>query len=219
MAKRRGVKGAAAAAKAAPRDRVVRMERRPAGEVQEHPLNWRVHGKDQTAVLGDLMGEIGYTTPVNCYVPRAGDRLVDEGVLVNGTLRKLTAGVPCMYDGHLRRTSVPADFEIPCNVTDLTEEEALKALATADPVSAMAAQDDHKLMEVLSQIDSESAAIQKMLADLVDVPEGGGDEDNSGGGEQPGSFQILVTCSGEEQQRELIEEFLGRGVEHKALLA
>jgi hypothetical protein len=192
------------------RDRVVELRKCKPSEVQDHPMNWRVHEAAQHSAMRDLFREVGYVKPVDVYIPQPGDPLVVAG--------KLKPLVPCLMDGHLRKADVPEDFELSLNVTDLNEAEALKYLATCDPLAALAGQDDDKLMELLANVDSDSAAVQRMLGDLVDVGDGDGEEDEEadGGGEQ---FQILITCEGEDQQRTLIEELVQRGIQHKAMLA
>jgi hypothetical protein len=190
------------------RNRVIELRYARASEVQTHPLNWRVHGKHQRKVMRGLFKELGNVKPVDVYIPREGDRLVTEG--------RLKADVPCLMDGHLRKEELPSDFMLALNVTDLTEAEALKYLATCDPTSALAEQDDAKFAEVLSQIDSEDGAVMKMLGDLYDVPEGG---DDTSGDDVPENYQILIECESEEQQRELLERFAEEGVKCRSMIS
>lgn len=201
-------------------NRVVGLRKVLAGDleaIQDHPLNWREHGDDQKRTMDDLLGEVGFIKPVDVYLPKPEDTFVTAGVMVGGQLVRLKAGVPCIMDGHLRRERLPADFELTLNVTDLDQSEALKYLATCDPLAGLAGQDDERLVEVLSMVDSDSAAVQKMLADIADIDTSTGEEND---GDAPdGKFQILITCRDEDEQRALVEELIGRGVEHKALLA
>jgi hypothetical protein len=190
------------------KDRVVGFTRARVSDVQTHPLNWRKHGKHQRQVMRGLYKEIGFAKPIDVYIPKDSDRLVLAG--------KLRAGVPCIMDGHLRTEELKPDYEVPLNITDLTEDEALKYLATADPVSALADQDDALFAECLSAIDTDDAAIQKMLGDLYDVPEGGDGEDTS---DMPERFEILIDCKSESEQRALLERFEREGIKCRSLIS
>lgn len=193
------------------RDRVVRVDRILAGGLVSHPMNWRKHGHEQRAAMRDVVKDIGFVKPVDAYIAREGDAFVAEG--------KLRVGAIVIMDGHCRVEEMPKDFLVPVNITDLTEDEARYYLATCDPLSGLAAQDDAKLMELLASVDSDSAAVQKMLGDLVDVDGSGGDEDAGGDDAGAGKFQIVITCETEDAQRELLEEFMSRGLAVKALVA
>jgi hypothetical protein len=73
-----------------------------------------------------------------------------------------------ILDGHMRSDEV-GDAEVPVLLTDLNDEEAAKILATYDPLSAMALQDDGQLEKLLGQINSDdNAELRRMLADLHD---------------------------------------------------
>jgi hypothetical protein len=106
------------------------------------------------------------------------------------------------------------DETVPAVILDITAEEADKLLATIDPLSALAGQDDEALIELLATIDSENADVQKMLADLVDLeptlPEPVA---------IPESFELLVTCTGEKQLAELLGELMKRGFNVRSLIS
>jgi hypothetical protein len=188
------------------RDRVVGMERRAARYVQTHPMNWRTHPKNQRAAMRGVLREVGFVKPVDTYTPREGDDLVVSG--------KLKAGVPCLIDGHLRTDTVDPDFKIPINLTDLTEREALKYLATCDPLAALAGQDDERLMEVFGEIDTDDAAVQAMLADLVDLDENGGDESDDSNKSEV--YNVLVQCQDADEQQSALEQCLAMGLNARA---
>lgn len=199
------------------RDRVVALERRLPRELQHHPLNWRVHTDAQKGALDAVFREVGFVKPVDVYVPQAGDRLVVEGVIVGGTLRKLVPGVPAVMDGNLRLDRVPAEHPLACNVTDLTEVEAIQYLATADPLSALAEQDNEALAAVLGMFSSDDHYLQAMLGDLYQIP----DEDDGPEADTSSTdgYQIVITCTDEDAQRELVAEFAGRGLNFRTLVA
>lgn len=99
-----------------------------ASEIVPHESNWRSHPPEQQAALRSILERIGF----------AGAALTRE--LPDGSLQAI--------DGHLRR-DLSGEQEIPCLITDLSEEEARQILATFDPIGAMAGADREKLQELL----------------------------------------------------------------------
>lgn len=168
----------------------------PAKDLHANPRNWRAHPKAQRDAMKGVLAELGF----------AGAMLARE--LPDGTLQ--------LIDGHLRGETLPADFQVPVLVLDLNEEEANYLLATHDPLSALATQDDSKLIELLHAIDSDDAAVQKMLGDLVKLPEEGGDGFGAPEVDMKEQFLVMVTCEDEKQQIKLIEQLLAEGYDVKA---
>lgn len=130
------------------RDRIKSFERVPASAIRPNPKNWRTHPKNQRDALKGMLAEVGIAGAVIAYDPGDGGGLM-------------------LIDGHLRTEEIKG--EVPVLILDVTPEEADKLLATIDPLSALAGQDDAALVELLRQVDSDSAAVQQMLADLVDL--------------------------------------------------
>lgn len=128
------------------RDRVVGLRRVRAGDLAEHPLNWRTHPDKQRRAVRALLGEIGYADALLA-------RETDDGVLQ-------------IIDGHLR-ASLDPDQLVPVLVLDLDEEEAEKLLLTLDPLAALAEADPRPLAELLARTDSSSAAVRDLLQDLA----------------------------------------------------
>lgn len=111
-----------------------------------HPLNFRVHPKAQQDALAGVIGDIGYI----------------RSVLVN----KRSGHV---IDGHLRvalalRDGVPT---IPVEYVDLSEAEEAEALATIDPLAAMATHDAAKLGELLREVSTDNADVMALLESLA----------------------------------------------------
>jgi hypothetical protein len=111
-----------------------------------NPANWRIHPKHQQAALKGVLDDVGWV----------------QNILVNKTTGHVV-------DGHLRvalalRHDVP---EVPVMYVELSEEEESLVLATLDPLSSLAVADAQKLDDLLQNIQSDDAAIQQMLADLV----------------------------------------------------
>lgn len=127
------------------RDRVRELRRVRAGDLLPNPKNWRTHPKAQRQALQGLLAEIGYADALLA-------RETPEGLM--------------LVDGHLRMETTP-DVEVPVLILDLTDAEADKLLVSLDPLAAMAGADDERLAELLQQIETDSTAVQGMLARLA----------------------------------------------------
>jgi site-specific DNA-methyltransferase (adenine-specific) len=129
------------------RDRIRDLRRVPASELRPNPKNWRLHPEAQAAALRGVLAEVG----------------IADAVLA----RELEDGTLMLIDGHLRAETL-GDKPVPVLVLDVNEAEADKILATLDPLAAMAEADAAKLDAIIREIDTGSAAVQQMLADLAD---------------------------------------------------
>lgn len=127
------------------RDRIVELRRVRAGDLLEHPRNWRRHPERQRATLAALLAEIGYADALLAYE--------QDGRLV-------------LVDGHLRR-SIDPDQVVPVLVTDLTEEEADLVLATLDPIANLAQADPDRVAELHGLVGASSEAVRQLLADVA----------------------------------------------------
>lgn len=127
------------------RNRIKSLRTVRAGDLVPNPRNWRTHPQGQQDALRGVLAEIGYA-----------DALI---------ARELPDGRLMLIDGHLRAETTP-DVKVPVLVTDLTEEEADKLLATLDPLAAMAEADEAKLADLLATIETESEGLQAMLDNL-----------------------------------------------------
>lgn len=127
------------------KDRIVGLRRIRASELRPNPANWRKHPQGQQAALRGILAEVGYVDAL-IAIERDGGYM--------------------LLDGHLRAETTP-DAEVPVLVVDLSDAEAAKVLATFDPLSAMAEVDSAKLDALLREVDTGSAALQEMLAELA----------------------------------------------------
>jgi DNA modification methylase len=126
------------------RDRVVELVRVRAGDLLEHPQNWRRHAERQRSVLRGVLAEIGYADAVIARPTPEGLQLID---------------------GHLRR-GLNSDQMLPVLVVDLDEQEARTLLATLDPIAALAGIDAPALEGLLGSVQTSSAAVRSLLDDL-----------------------------------------------------
>ena len=116
-------------------------------QLMANPRNWRIHpGGQQDAVAGALQ-RIGWI----------------QRVIVNET----TGNV---IDGHLRISMAISAGEktVPVLYVKLTEEEEAIALATLDPLAAMAVADNEQLALLLAEIEDADGPLRQALDDLAE---------------------------------------------------
>ena len=129
------------------KDRIKVFKRLPVSQLEDHPLNWRVHGQRQRAALAELMDRIGFAGA--CLVREIGP---DRYQIIDGHLRKELAG-----DGDT----------VPCLITDLTDDEAKKLLLTYDPIAEMADIDQEILRQLVDGIEVDMEAMEIIVGDLM----------------------------------------------------
>ena len=127
-------------------NRIVGQGEEAPDQLLANPANWRIHPKPQQDALSDALDDIGWIQQV--VVNQASGNLIDGHLRVSLALRNHEPSVPVLY-------------------VDLDDREEALALATLDPIAAMAAADKSKLDELLHEVDTGSAAIQAMLAALA----------------------------------------------------
>lgn len=129
------------------RNRIVGQGVQPASQFLANPSNARIHPKAQQAALTGSLNEIGWI----------------QNVIVN----RLSGNV---VDGHARiaeALKVGDETPVPFVEVELTDAEEKLALATLDPISAMAAYDKAQLDALLREVNTGDAALQTMLAELA----------------------------------------------------
>ena len=129
------------------RDRIKELRRVPASDLRPNPKNWRTHPEAQANALRGVLAEVG----------------IADAVIA----RELEDGSLMLLDGHLRVETM-GETIIPVLILDVDEAEGDKILATLDPLAAMAETDAAKLDAILREVDTGSAELQQMLADLAE---------------------------------------------------
>jgi ParB-like chromosome segregation protein Spo0J len=180
------------------RNRIIDHVTVRAGDLVPHPLNFRRHPDDQREALAASLQEVGFARSLLGY------RLPDGRIQ--------------LIDGHLRAEYDP-DAQVTVEVLDVSEDEARKLLLTLDPLAALADIDAQAAAELARLVETDSEA----LADLWDslaandkaAEEALARHDEPAPAEQ---FLILITCTSEEQQTELLAKFQEQGLTCKALL-
>jgi hypothetical protein len=127
--------------------------------------------------------------------------------------RELADGSLELIDGHLRAETTP-DAEVPVLVVDLDDDEAAKLLAVHDPLAAMAETNREALAELLEGVETENAAVRKLLDDTLGVPLESPEPPEV---DIPEAFQVVVECRDEDQQREVFERLVGEGFKCRVL--
>jgi hypothetical protein len=172
-----------------------------AGDLAPHPLSFRLHPDAQRDMLAGSLKEVGFARSLLGY------RLPD------GRIR--------LIDGHLRR-SIDPDMQVTVELLDVTEDEARKLLLTIDPLAAHAETDAEMAAELARTTGTDQEALQALwdwlgrsppVEDLV----------NQHKQRRPpnakAQFLILVTCTDEAHQLELLDRFQQEGLTCKALLS
>lgn len=128
------------------RNRIIGYSEEDPEQLLASPYNWRVHGKAQQDALSGVLREIGLI----------------QNVIVNKTTQH-------MVDGHLRVGLAISERQptVPVTWVELTEAEEQLAIATLDPIGALASADREQLDSLLREIDTGEAAVQALLADLA----------------------------------------------------
>ena len=180
------------------RDRIKDFRRVRADSLRPHPRNWRTHPQAQQDALRGVLAEIGYA-----------DALVT---------RELADGSLELLDGHLRAELTPEQM-VPVLVLDVSEAEALKLLVTLDPLAAMAETNAEVLRGLIDDVTTDNAAVRGLLDSLAsenplarDLREQPLEEVTI-----PASFQVVVQCDDEAQQRSVFERMTAEGFKCRVL--
>lgn len=129
------------------RNRIVETRMVKAADLQSHPDNPRRHPQTQVDVMHGLLDQVGIVDSLIVY------RSERYGGLV-------------VIDGHLRKD---LGGEWPCEITDLTDEEADLVLATYHPTGDLATMDSEALAALLGRVEMspvEDASIKELLVRL-----------------------------------------------------
>lgn len=127
-------------------NRIVGHDHVPPDQLLANPFNYRIHSKSQQDAMAGALSEIGWIQDV--IINKSTGHLIDGHLRVSLALRNGESAVPVKY-------------------VDLTEDEERLALATFDPITAMATHDAELLDGLLKGINTADEALQAMLAELA----------------------------------------------------
>ena len=128
------------------RNRIIGHGVQPASEFLANPDNWRLHPPEQREALSGALNEVGWV----------------QEVIVNTVTGHLV-------DGHERvwQALHNDDAMVPYLEVELSPEEEAYALATLDPIGAMAKADKEKLEALMQGVTSAEPGVMAMLAELA----------------------------------------------------
>jgi DNA modification methylase len=128
------------------RNSIVRYGEEPPDQLLAFPLNPKIHPRQQQDALAGAIGELGWLMPV----------------VVNETTGHI-------LDGHARVGLAISRDEpsVPVAYVQLTPEQEALAVATIDPVGALAATDREVLDQLLREVSTGDAAVSQLLSDLA----------------------------------------------------
>lgn len=134
------------------RNRIVGHGEEAPGQLLANPANWRIHPKAQQDALAGVLDEVGWV----------------QDIIVN----QRTGHV---VDGHLRVSMAISREEatVPVKYVDLSDDEERLVLASLDPLAAMAVTDEDMLAKLTEGIETDSEALQALLAGEAYDPEEG----------------------------------------------
>ena len=179
------------------RDRIKDFRRVQAQQLRPHPRNWRTHPQAQQDAMRGVLAEIGYADAL--LGSRTGGRLAATG-----------RWAPAR--------EIAPDALVPVLVLDLDDEEALKLLATLDPLAAMAGTDADVLAGLVADVETNNQAVRAMLDQLVaDNPAVASQDSASQGMIIPETFQVVVECRDELEQRGVFERLSAEGFKCRVL--
>lgn len=111
-----------------------------------NPKNFRRHPGPQQNALQGMIDEVGYLDPVLCQ--KSTGMVIDGHLRVELAMRANQSTLPVAY-------------------VDLTDAEADLALATYDPIGALAYADTEQLKALLDDVSTGDAAVMAMLSELA----------------------------------------------------
>lgn len=183
------------------RDRIKELRRVRAADLRPNPRNWRTHPPAQQDALRGVLAEVGYA-----------DALL---------ARELEDGSLMLIDGHLRAEATP-EAMVPVLVLDVDEREAEKILLTHDPLAGMAGVSQEHLAALLAEVQTENAAVRELLDSLAagsgfSLPDATSRLAERPAVRVPESYQVVVECRDEEDQREVFERMRAEGYRCRVL--
>ena len=191
------------------RNRKIETKRMRVGDVLPHPMNPKIHGENQLAPLRGLLETVGKLDDLKAYYSER-----NEG--------KLT-----FFDGHGRMSLDPAE-EWDVDVYDLTDAEADLAVATFDPIAYQAQMRRERLDELLREVSTGDEGLQKLISEMAEKEglylsetDAGSESQDADTSSQVGAlqFRVIIICTSEMQQSELLERFESEGLNCQALIS
>lgn len=179
--------------------RIVGLEYIPADQLIPNDKNWRTHDSAQLGALRGSLGQLGLIAAGIAYPDEKG-RLI-------------------LIDGHARAAELGSD-PMPVLIVNLTAEEAALALATVDPIGAMAGMDLAKLEELLKEVQADDEGLSALLADLADQARAGEAEPGNVPAEifpDPKVYQLVIEFETDDARAAALESLTEQGYKARTL--
>ena len=180
------------------RNRIKGHRRVRAGDLVPHELNYRMHPDQQKAALRALYDEVGFARSLLAYE------------LPDGRLK--------LIDGHLRRDLDP-DMQVDVEILDVDDAEARALLLSIDPLAALAETNAGTHARLRELTTSRSAAVNALWDATARNQATAAAWLDQAARPLTEQFLILVECTDEQNQVELLEKFQSEGLSCKALLS
>lgn len=140
------------------RNRIVGHDVVAADQFLANEANWRIHPLPQQNALSGSLNEIGWIQSV----------IVNKRTSAEWGERD--RNVETLVDGHLRVSlAISKGEKVPVTYVDLTPDEERLALATIDPIAALAATDRDQLSALLNQISTDDEGLTALLDQLKET--------------------------------------------------
>lgn len=183
-----------------PRNRIVRHVCVRAGDLVPHEANPRLHSEAQRRALQMLYDEIGFARSLLAFE------------LPDGRLK--------LIDGHLR-ASMDAEHLVDVEVLDVSDAEARSLLLAIDPLAELAGYDPPALEELRKRVEKDSGAVLTLWQTLEAAAASNRKALDKVRQEKapPEPFLIVIECTDEAQQVELLRRFQDEGLRCSAKLS
>lgn len=175
----------------------------PADQFLAHDKNARRHPAAQRDALRGSLNAVGWIAPV--IVSQRSGKLLDGHARIEEALSRDESAL------------------VPYVLVDVSEAEEAIILGTFDPITGMATYDREVLDALLREIETNDAGLQNLLEDLaakqglIPTDDAGAADDQTG--MLKDQWEIVVKCSSERQQIDLLDRLTEEGYECRALLS
>lgn len=216
------------------RNRIIGHRTVMAGSLKSHPQNPRTHSDGQKSALRALLDEVGYSRSVLAYISDADRAAIKQDPCFD--LEHAINNAPLtLIDGHLRKDTLPNE-PVVVEVLDVNDQEAMKLLLSIDPLAALAGFDLNIVQSLASSVQTDNQLLrdfwssvgqdQKHAQDFIqsqmeDDQVGGGNKSNPipRGGDIEEQYLVIITCSDEHHQSDVLRLVKDAGLKAKAVLS
>lgn len=188
------------------RDRIRKHVRVRAGDLVPHEMNPRQHPDFQRRALEALYEQVGFARSLLAF--------------------EMPDGRYKLIDGHLRASMHP-DQEVAVEVLDVSEDEARVLLLSLDPLAALAENDATLLDELRAKTTSDSEVLTQLWEQIKAgqsaveerLREAQSEGESSSAKPPAEQYLILIECTSESEQYDLLERLQAEGIVCKPLIS